>query len=104
MEHCALVGFKAREHQEGEEKGGIYTDQQVKHSQSHMDYSGSELKLWFTQTAGRAESAGEEMSEQVLQAAEARQAHICHMDGNSGQREAAAEEQDSKIWNHFTDK
>lgn len=77
MEHCALVGFKAREHQEGEEKGGIHMDQQVKHSQSHVDYSGSELKLWFAQTAGRAESAGEEMSEQVLQAAEARQAHIC---------------------------
>lgn len=46
-------------------------------SQSHMEYSGSELKLWFTQAAGRAESAGEEMSKQVLQAAEARQTHIC---------------------------
>ena len=94
-------------------------DQQVKHSQSHVQYSGSELKLWFAQTAGRAESAGEEMSEQVLgeqRAQERRCPSRCcrpqkpdkytfvHMDGNSGQREAAAEERDSKIWNHFTDK
>lgn len=104
MEHCGLAGFKAREHQEGEEKGGIYTDQQVKTVRATWTTVAQSLSCGLPRLLGEQRTQERRCRSRCCRPQKPDKHTSAHMDGNSGQREAAAEEQDSKIWNHFTDK
>lgn len=104
MEHCGLADFKAKEHLEGEEKGGVHMDQQVKTVRATWSTVAQSLSCGSPRLLGEQRAQERKYPSRCCRQQKPDKHTFAHMDGNSGQREAAAEEQDSKIWNHFIDK